>query len=617
MSYPNDDIYADADAGGAIYSADFFDAAQLAQAAKAKKKKKKKKKSGVATTNQQPSELYAMASPRAKEDPEPELYAMASPGAIAQGPEPELYAMASPGANTQDSETEVYALATRGGRLPPNTAPRRRESFSGFGEDVYEEPVPYAGGKGASAKSPAPPPRRRESFSGFGEDVYEEPMSINKKWQPLKTKSGKESGLECQWVPCNDNPRVTRPVFRFVNLGAQSRGTKSASDLLNIAFLVYPTKAMGVIQKQWMLHRSRAIIISNVVVGAAVFGAIGGAVASMQSTGASADPIAPSSIAEVQNTTLLPSTVPSNNFTTTTTATGHILPTVTVPSSTTVINAINSTVSGISTISSTQARTIISDTTNAATSAINTSMTTATATSRTTGTSTTGTNTTATVTTLTRTTPTTVTTRTVTSSTLTTVTQTTATVTSVTTRTFTSITQPRTEQTGATQGPRRLYRRAITNTTYGLSLGFNDLGLYVRTPSTSWWPSASPHRFMLPEESVANITAAISTYFVSRRDRNLPISAQSIDYGVWHAVEQRLPSGIPIQIATFGGPFANARGDHQPPTLALRQAYELPGADLRETVYITLRYYLYRAFGMDPYKNLKQDAQVPQRFSRP
>jgi hypothetical protein len=116
---------------------------------------------------------------------------------------------------------------------------------------------------------------------------------------------------------------------------------------------------------------------------------------------------------------------------------------------------------------------------------------------------------------------------------------------------------------------------------------------------------------------VSYISANINAYFESRLASKLPISAQSIDYGVWSAVEEHLPKDIPIHIATFGGPFADSRGAHQPPTRALVQAYEWPGADLRETVYITLRHELYLAYEMDPDKNLKSDAPVPQRFSKP
>lgn len=617
----NEELYAVDTLNGNIDSADFFSKEVLA---KPVPKKKKKKKSGVpaaqalyatatpkgeratqsaASSNrakpklhpkvgQQEDELYSLAT---KTTPLPgsELYDIASSG---QQPDGELYEMASSGQHAADSELYDFASNTPGKAAnQPAAAPPR------------------------SLRTPG---STREPTFGFpGEDVYEEPVA--NKWQPLMTKSRKESGLECHWVPSKDNPAVYRPVFRFVELGVRKQDAKSANDLLNIAFLVYPTKAMNMVQHQWMLHRARAIVISNVIVGAAVIGAIGGGIASsLQNKGGKPDPVEASSVSTVQPAASTPSFTPrpvTNSFTTTTTGTGNVLPTVTPPSETTrtVVDTISSTVSS-RTSSSVTSRTLVTDTTTAAITALTASLTTATATSRTTGTSPTATSgTSQTLTTPTATSRTTPTLTTVTATSVTsTLTQTTTTVTATTITTFTA---PNTERTGPTQGPRhiRLHRREITNTTHGLSNGFNDLSLHLRTPSSSWWAYMNAQRFILPLGIIASITATICAYFASRCNKKLPISAQSIDYGVWQSVANHLPDGVPIQIATYGGPFANSRGDYQPPTPALVQANLWPGKpDLKVTVYITLRYYLYRAFGMEPDKKLDLEGPVPRRFAK-
>ena len=567
-------------------------------------------------------------APRSPQEVNGELYSIATPGnkrgksakakAKAQGSSQKPKARR----NTQEINGELYSIATPGtqrgksakakaqGSSQKPKAPRNTQEVNG---ELYSIATPGTQ-RGKSAKASPPP----EEFFGFddappedtyGFDVYEVPAESG--WKPLKNKFSQPSGLECKWVPTADNASVYRPVFRFSGTTAspQQGNANTANELLNIAFLVYPTTALGVVQKQWLFHNARTITISNVVVGAALIGAMGGIAASSLS-GGQPDPVSASSVSTVQPVVSQPGPNP-NNFTTTTTGTGTALPTVTPPSetTTTLSDTISSTVSSITSGSSTtSSQNLISDTTTASTSAITSSLTTNTATSST-GSSETAT----TFTTDTATTPTTTTTTT-TGSTLTTVTQTTSTV---TTTTITSFTEPNTEQTGATAPPRRirLHRREITNTTQGLSLGFNDLSLYLRVPSPSWWRYMNSRRFILPLAMVASITAAIAAYFVARCNKKQPITPQSIDYGVWNSVANIVPDNFPVEVAKFGGVFANQHGDFQAPTRALMQADWWPGKpDLRVTVYITLRAYLYSAFGMDPTKNLDTTGKVPRRY---
>ena len=524
--------------------------------------------------------------------------------------------------NTQEVNGELYSIATPGNKRGKSAKakakaqgssqkPKARRNTQEVNGELYSIATPGTQ-RGKSAKASPPP----EAFFGFDDappedtysfDVYEVPAESG--WKPLKNKFSQPSGLECKWVPTADNASVYRPVFRFSGTTAspQQGNANTANELLNIAFLMYPTTALGVVQKQWLFHNARTITISNVVVGAALIGAMGGIAASSLS-GGQPDPVSASSVSTVQPVVSQPGPNP-NNFTTTTTGTGTALPTVTPPSETTstLSDTISSTVSSITSDSSTtSSQNLISDTTTASTSAITSSLTTDTATSST------GSSETATTFT-TNTTPTTTTTTT-TGSTLTTVTQTTSTV---TTTTITSFTEPNTEQTGATQGPRRirLHRREITNTTQGLSLGFNDLSLYLRVPSPSWWRYMNSRRFILPLAMVASISAAIAAYFVARCNKKQAITPQSIDYGVWNSVANIVPDNFPVEVAKYGGVFANQHGDFQPPTPALMEAAMWPGKpDLRVTVYITLRTYLYWAFGMEPTKNLDTSGKVPRRY---